>query len=162
MVGRKLKKRGPYSYGWFVLLYGGNQHNIVKQLVCVCLVAQLRPTLYDLVDCSPPGFSVHGVSGILDWVAIPFSGVGEMVVEIFPTQESNLGLLHCRWVLCHLSYQGSPKQLSSNNNNNKIHQRWKKRDKDMQQQHEGRICVFCHCLSLVPVCVCVCVCVCTH
>ena len=41
----------------------------------------------------------------------------------------------------------------------KIHQRWKK-DKDMQQQHEGRICFFCHCLSLVPVCMCMCVCVC--
>ena len=27
---------------------------------------------------------------------------------IFPTQESNLGLLHCRQILYHLSYQGSP------------------------------------------------------
>ena len=26
---------------------------------------------------------------------------------IFPTQESNLGLLHCRWILYHLSYEGS-------------------------------------------------------
>ena len=28
---------------------------------------------------------------------------------IFPTQGSNLGLLHCRQVLYHLSHQGSPK-----------------------------------------------------
>ena len=28
---------------------------------------------------------------------------------IFPTQESNWGLLHCRWILHQLSYQGSPK-----------------------------------------------------
>ena len=28
---------------------------------------------------------------------------------IFPTQESNRGLLHCRWILYQLSYQGSPK-----------------------------------------------------
>ena len=27
---------------------------------------------------------------------------------IFPTQESNQGLLHCRWILYLLSYQGSP------------------------------------------------------
>ena len=27
---------------------------------------------------------------------------------IFPTQESNWGLLHCRWILYQLSYQGSP------------------------------------------------------
>ena len=27
---------------------------------------------------------------------------------IFPTQESNWDLLHCRWVLYQLSYQGSP------------------------------------------------------
>ena len=27
---------------------------------------------------------------------------------IFPTQESNLGLLHCRRILQQLSYQGSP------------------------------------------------------
>ena len=28
---------------------------------------------------------------------------------IFPTQGSNPGLLHCRWILYHLSHQGSPK-----------------------------------------------------
>ena len=26
----------------------------------------------------------------------------------FPTQESNQALLHCRWILCQLSYQESP------------------------------------------------------
>ena len=28
--------------------------------------------------------------------------------QIFPTQESNLGPLHCRWILYQLCYQGSP------------------------------------------------------
>ena len=32
---------------------------------------------------------------------------GKDFLEIFPTQESNQGLLHCRWILYHLSYQGS-------------------------------------------------------
>ena len=38
-------------------------------------VAQLCPTLCNLMDCSPPGSSVYGVlqARILEWVAIPFS-----------------------------------------------------------------------------------------
>ena len=42
--------------------------------MCV-LVAQLCLTLCDLTDCSPPGFSVHGIpqGRILQWVDIPFS-----------------------------------------------------------------------------------------
>ena len=37
------------------------------------------------------------------------TGVGSLSLlqGIFPTQESNWGLLHCRWVLYQLSYQGS-------------------------------------------------------
>ena len=30
-----------------------------------------------------------------------------LLQRIFPTQESNRGLLHCRWILNQLSYQGS-------------------------------------------------------
>ena len=39
------------------------------------LVIQLCPTLYNPMDCSPAGSSVHGISQvrILEWVAIPFS-----------------------------------------------------------------------------------------
>ena len=39
-------------------------------------VIQLCPPLCDSVDCSPPGSSVYGIlqSGILEWVAISFSG----------------------------------------------------------------------------------------
>ena len=38
------------------------------------------------------------------------TGVGSLSLlqEIFPTQESNQGLLHCRQILYQLSYQGSP------------------------------------------------------
>ena len=38
-------------------------------------VAQSCPTLWDPVDCSPPGSSVHGIlqARILEWVAIFFS-----------------------------------------------------------------------------------------
>ena len=49
---------------------------IYIHVVCVCvLVIQLCPTLWDPMDCSPPGSSVHRISQarILEWVAIPFS-----------------------------------------------------------------------------------------
>ena len=38
------------------------------------------------------------------------TGVGSLSLlqGIFLTQESNQGLLHCRWILYQLSYQGSP------------------------------------------------------
>ena len=39
------------------------------------IIAQSCPTLCDSMDCSPPGFSVHGIlqARILEWVVMPFS-----------------------------------------------------------------------------------------
>ena len=39
------------------------------------------------------------------------TGVGSLALlqGIFPTQELNQGVLHCRWILYQLSYQGSLK-----------------------------------------------------
>ena len=49
--------------------------NICLNSVCEVLVAQSCPALCDPMDCSQPGFSVHGISQarILEGVAIPFS-----------------------------------------------------------------------------------------
>ena len=67
----------------------------------LCLVAQLYPTLCDPMDCSPPGSSVHGVS--------PGKNTGvsghALIQRIFLTQALNLGLLHCRQILYHLTHQ---------------------------------------------------------
>ena len=44
--------------------------------VCVCVwITQLCPALCDPMNCSLPGFSVHGTlqARILEWIAIPFS-----------------------------------------------------------------------------------------
>ena len=43
-------------------------------LVC-CSYAHLFPTLWDSMDCSLPGFSIHGIlqARTLEWVAISFS-----------------------------------------------------------------------------------------
>ena len=63
---RKLKKK------YIQLIW----KNFTYSPVCaVCLVTQLFLTLCNLMDCSPPGSSVHGIfqARILEWVAIPFS-----------------------------------------------------------------------------------------
>ena len=65
----------------------------------LCLVAQLYPTLCDPMDYSPPGSSVHGDSPDKNTRV----GCHALLQGIFLTQGSNPGLLHCRWILCHLS-----------------------------------------------------------
>ena len=69
----------------------------------MCLVAQSCLTLCNPMDCSLPGTSVLGDSPGKN------TGVGchALLQEIFPTQKSNPGLLHCRRILYHLSHQGS-------------------------------------------------------
>ena len=69
----------------------------------LCLVAQSCPTLCDPMACRSPGCSVHGDS--------PGKNIGvgchALLQVMFPTQGSNPGLLPCRWILYHLSHQGS-------------------------------------------------------
>jgi len=82
--------------------------------VCVCavlcLVAQSCLTLCNPMDCSLPDSSVHGDSPGKN------TGVGchFLLQGIFPTQESNRGLLHCSRILYQLSCQGSPYIYSCN------------------------------------------------
>ena len=73
----------------------------------LCLVTKLCPTLCDPMDCSPQGSSVHGDSPGKNTGA----GCHALLQGIFPTQRSNSGLPHCRWILYHLSHQGSPRIL---------------------------------------------------
>ena len=56
------------------------------------------------MDCSLPGFSVHADSPGKN------TGVGcpALLQGIFPTQKSNPGLLHCRWILYCVNHQRSP------------------------------------------------------
>ena len=73
----------------------------------LCLVTQSCLALCDPVDCSQPGTSVHGDSLGKN------TGVGcyALLQGISPAQGSNPGLPHCRWILFHLSHQGSPRIL---------------------------------------------------
>ena len=73
-------------------------------VLAVCLVAQSRLTLFDPMDCSPQGSSVHGDSPGKN------TGVGchALLQGIFLTQGLKLDLLHCRQILYCLIHQGSP------------------------------------------------------
>ena len=64
-------------------VFGQDSLNPTVFLMGKVKVAQSRPTL-----CNPIDWSIDS------W--------------IFPTQESNWSLLHCRWILYQLGYQGSP------------------------------------------------------
>ena len=120
--------------------------------------AQSCLTLFDPMDCSLTGFSVHGIfqARVLEYLLFPSPGVlpdpgikpGSTALQadtlpstppgkrphglyspwnspcqatgvgslcflqgIFPTQESNWGLPHCRRILYQLSHKGSPRIL---------------------------------------------------
>ena len=78
----------------------------LKEVKVKELVTQSCPSLCDPMDCRPPGSSVHGTFQSKN------SYVGILLKGIFPTQGSNLGLLHCRQILYCLSHQGSPRNVT--------------------------------------------------
>ena len=81
-----------YCWMWYVL-FG-----------VLCWVTQSCRTLFNPMDCSPPGSPVHGDSpGKNTWV-----GCHALLQGIFPTQGSNAGLPHCGQILYQLSHEGSP------------------------------------------------------
>ena len=68
---------GQLWWKTFIEVLPDNEHFLHSVIydVCVHLVAKSCPTLYDPVDCSPPGSSVYGIfmARILEWVAISSS-----------------------------------------------------------------------------------------
>ena len=75
------------------------QFKKVHSMKVKMLGAQSCLALCDLLHCSPPGSSVHGVlqTRILEWI----------LQGIFPTQGLNPGFLYCRQILYCLSHRGS-------------------------------------------------------
>ena len=90
------KKRVHFRFSFLVMMSSCAvlSHSVVSN--------SLRPH-----DCSPPGSSVHGDSPGKN------TGVGchALLQGIFPTQESNLGLLHCRQILYRVRYKGNSKKV---------------------------------------------------
>ena len=71
------------------------------------LVTQSFPTLWNPMNYSPPGSSVHGIHR-----AVILRCCHSCLQGIFPAQESNLHLQCCRQILFWLSHQGSHKNWS--------------------------------------------------
>ena len=82
-------------------------HTYIYTHVVLCLVAQSCPTVGSPMDCSLSDSSVHGDSPGKNTRV----GYHALLQGIFPTQGSNPGLMHCRWILYHLSHQGSKRTL---------------------------------------------------
>ena len=131
--------------GWIQAFSSCRQRGLLSSFGAgLCLVTQSCPTLFDPMDCSPPGSSVHGDFSRQEyWSGLPClppgdfpnpgieprspalqvdslpseppgkpqnTGVGSLSLRQgnFLIQELNRVLLHCRWILYQLSYQGSP------------------------------------------------------
>ena len=75
------------SLGFYMLLFKQFPYNDCQLLSSV----QLFVTPW--TDCSPP-------------VKNTGAGTQSLPQGVFPTQGSNLGLLHCKWILYHQSHQG--------------------------------------------------------
>ena len=118
----------------FTEVTGGQQNILVIPQGCAALSSQSCPTLCDLMDCSPPGSSVHGDS------PGKITGVGchALLQETFPTQGSNPGLLQGRQILYHLSHQQSHVTSQIENVENMTRQtyfyRWKWLELSNQKQ----------------------------
>ena len=89
----------------------------------------------DPMDCSLPGFSIHGIfPGKRTRVGCHF-----LLQGIFPTQGSNPGFPHCRQMLYPLSHQGSPNtvlycQLYLKKKKPKKLLKWQAQQQQQQQQ----------------------------
>ena len=79
-------------------------HKMVLLFIYVCMCTQSCPTLFDTLDYSPPGSSVHGTSQarILEQIAISYSRGS--------SQSRDRTCISCfgRQILYQLSHQGSP------------------------------------------------------
>ena len=73
-------------------------------LCALCLVTQSCPTLCNLMDCQAALSTGIHQARILEWVAMPSSRGSSQLRDW--TQ-----VPHCRWILNHLSHQGSSRIL---------------------------------------------------
>ena len=78
-----------------------------ERCAVLCLVTQSCLTLWDPMDCSPPGSSIPGNSSEKN------TGMRchALLQGIIPTQGLYPRPPHCSWILYHLSHEGSPRIL---------------------------------------------------
>ena len=78
----------------------GTYFSLLSYLNCESLVAQLCPTVFDPMDYSLQAPLPRNSPGNNTGVGSHF-----LLQGILPTQGSNPGLPHCRWILCQLSHR---------------------------------------------------------
>ena len=100
-----VKKKGIYMF--ICIFICVNKWHIYMCWAVLSCSAHSCQTLCVPMDCSPPGSSLYGDSPGKNTVV----GCHAFLQGIFPTQRLNLGLLHCRQILYHLSYQWRPRIL---------------------------------------------------
>ena len=95
-----------FRIDWFYLI-GVQEAHIFLNVVLCCALLLSHVWLFVIPWTVPPGSSVHGDSPGKN------TGVGchALLQGLFPTQGSNPGLPHCRWILYHLSHQVSSRIL---------------------------------------------------
>ena len=86
-------------------MQGNSRKTSASLCVCLCSVGHSCLTLWDPMDCSPPGFSAHGIipAKIVEWVAISSYRRSSL--------PRNWTLISCissvsRWILHQLSHVG--------------------------------------------------------
>ena len=95
--------RGDINYAMFMLSQGVGQKGFPEESERE--VTQSCPTLYDPMNCSLPGSSIHGIfqARILQTVAVSFSR-GSSQARDRTRASRTVGRLY------HLSHQGSPEE----------------------------------------------------
>ena len=85
--------------------------------VCMHVWLQSCPTLFNPMDSSPPGSTVHGIvqTRILEWVAMPSSRG-----SLQPRDRTRVCCISCigRWVFYHRHHLGTPKMRRGVNKTN--------------------------------------------
>ena len=78
----------------------------------IMMLSEVKVAQSCLTLCNPMDYAVHGIlqARILEWVAFPFSSGSSR------PRDRTRGLLHFRWILYQLSYQGSPDRTKLNSN----------------------------------------------
>ena len=120
-VYRHLKNNSYFPNVWCLSLFRAHISNHYQILTCMIHPhsLQLCPTLCDLMDCSMPGSSVHGIlqARILEWVAISFSRGSS-----WPRDQTSISFVSWigRWIPYHWT---SGEALRSSQSNPKMRQK---------------------------------------
>ena len=96
-----------YMFWYFALIFYEDVQYLLVRKKCKVLVTPLCPTLCDLWPVAHQAPLSMGFSSQDYWSGLPFPSPGDL-----PYPELNLGFLHCRQILYHLSHQGSLLELT--------------------------------------------------